>query len=148
MTKNQEIKDSVFGILTFDSSLDIYCTRMKIMDFDDVEILIRASDEDEFKSSLDTGKKFVKKQSDWKKKAFDFAVKENLDNLNENWIEDTKQKLTAEIMKKSLRISSISFDPEGDFCIYCELPILEETGHGIDINGNLSDGILDAELEG
>jgi hypothetical protein len=76
-----------------------------------------------------------------------FAAKKLLGILNENWLGEGEEELSAEQFKSKIKLESISIESDGNFEFWYEDDGLFG-GHAIKVGGDFSDGPKDAGIEG
>ncbi|WP_277483705.1 DUF2262 domain-containing protein [Catalinimonas alkaloidigena] len=87
------------------------------------------------------------KQRDWNKKFIQIIIEELLPLKNESWLEEHDEPFTESEFEKRIKITSISVWDDGAFESWFDDGDLF-WGHGINVNGNLSDGVESADLVG
>ncbi|WPP52997.1 DUF2262 domain-containing protein [Catalinimonas niigatensis] len=87
------------------------------------------------------------KQRYWHRKFVKIIIEELLPLKNESWLEEHDQPFTESDFEKRIKITSISVWDDGAFESWFDDGDLF-WGHGINVNGNLSDGVESAGIAG
>ncbi|MCM3537751.1 DUF2262 domain-containing protein [Priestia endophytica] len=102
------------------------------------------------KSALETAHILFNKQDEWNRKIRTYAAEELVELAND-WLQEDDEaevdEITKEMFINSIKVTSISVDPDGDFTIYFSDGDMFG-GHCIIVDGNVSGVFSGAEIAG
>lgn len=139
-------EDELFGTLVFDRRVRWYRGEVKWQG-KSIELLLSTETDTELKSALDRAHELWKAASSWNERVRDYAVQELLPLKNESWLDDDEAELTPEQFESRMTLESVIMFPNGSFEFLHDDGDLFY-GHSIQICGNLSDGLTDADIPG
>lgn len=102
------------------------------------------------KSALETAHTLFKEENEWDRKIRTYAAEELVELAND-WLQEDDEaeidEITKELFINSIKVTSISVDPDGEFAIYFSDGDMF-SGHCIIVDGNVSGVFSGAEIAG
>jgi hypothetical protein len=145
LRKPVNFKDSVFGTLTFDRSLNWYTGSAKWMGRR-VRVYIHAEDEAALTVALADAHKVWKSQEKWDALCRDRAVKDMLPIKLDDWLEEGEKPVTAAQFLRRIKPASCAFHTDGDWDLSFNDGELF-FGHDITVRANRT-GVREVCLDG
>ncbi|PHS05036.1 MAG: hypothetical protein COA78_15810 [Blastopirellula sp.] len=139
-------QDKRFGTLTNDREINWYSVEVE-WNGDTVNMNLIAEESDELTAALKIAYSLWDNESTWHERIVDYAVQELLPLKNDNWLGDEETEFSPTEFKRKMTLESISIYPDGDFEFWHNDGDLF-WGHSIQISGNLSDGLTNADIPG
>ena len=96
---------------------------------------------------LEAATRLFAEQSQWNRRVREYAVEQLLPRRNDSWLDEDDTELLADEFLSKMSLESISVDEAGAFAFWHDDGGLF-WGHAIQISGNLSDGLTDADIPG
>jgi len=139
-------KDDRFGTFTFDRRVSWYSAEVK-WNGATVDLNVNVEEPDQLDSALKVANALWDDETTWHKRVGDYAVGELLPLKNDSWLGDNETEFSADTFKDKMTLQSISVYADGDFEFWHDDGDLF-WGHSIQISGNLSDGLTQADIPG
>lgn len=139
-------EDAMFGIFTLDRRVNWYEAKIP-WGLTNIRLHLETNDPEELKRTLTYAHTLWDSRESWTERMVNFAAKKLLGILNENWLGDGEEELSAEQFKSKIKLESISIESDGNFEFWYEDDGLFG-GHAIKVGGDFSDGPKDAGIEG
>ena len=144
--KPLQINDSLFGVLTFDRSVEWFEGQVTWLG-QTISLSVSLDESGSYEDALNTAKALFADMSTWSEKVCNYAVQELLPLKNDNWLDDDEDPVTPEAFIECMQLESITCDPGGEFSFWHDDGDLF-WGHSIQISGSLSEGLTDADIPG
>ena len=138
--------DERFGTLTFDRRVSWYSGTAK-WNGQTVNLNVNVESDNELESALMVAYALWDNESNWQQRVVDYAVEKLLPLKNDNWLADDETELNSKQFKSKMTLESISVHADGGFEFWHDDGDLF-WGHSIQISGNLSDGLTNADIPG
>ena len=113
----------------------------------DVKIRLSCTRSEEPTAVLDVATRLFKEQARWDRRVREYAVEQLLPLKNDSWLDEGEEEMSAADFLSKMSLESISLDEEGDLTFWHNDGDLF-WGHAIQISGNLTDGLKNADIPG
>ncbi len=138
--------DERFGTLTLDRRVSSYSGTAE-WNGQTINLNVNVEDDEELIPALKVAHALWDNESNWQQRVVDYAVEALLPLKNDNWLGDDETEVNSQQFKSKMTLESISVYADGDFEFWHDDGDLF-WGHSIQISGNLSDGLIDADIPG
>lgn len=138
--------DERFGTLTFDRRVSWYSGTAE-WNGQAIDLNVNVEHDVELRPALEVAYALWDNESNWQQRVADYAVEKLLPLKNDNWLGDDEAEFNSQQFKNKMTLESISVYADGDFEFWHDDGDLF-WGHSIQISGNLSDGLTDADIPG
>lgn len=113
----------------------------------EVRLSLSCADASEPRGALAAAASLFQDQAEWSKRVKEFAADRLLPVKNEYWLQDNEAELSREDFISRMTLEEISVDESGAFSFWHDDGDLF-WGHSILINGDLTEGLTDADIPG
>jgi hypothetical protein len=113
----------------------------------DVKISLSCTRSEDPTAVLDVATRLFKEQARWDRLVREYAVEQLLPLKNDSWLDEDEEEISAAEFLSKMSLESISLDEEGDLTFWHNDGDLF-WGHAIQISGNLTDGLKNADIPG
>jgi hypothetical protein len=138
--------DLEFGRFTLDRRVDWYAGETE-WNGSTVTLTLPLDDSGKLDNALIHARLLWRDQEGWTQRVRDYAVQKLLPLKNQNWLDEGEDEMTTVQFKDRMTLESITMHPDGSFEFWHNDGDLF-WGHSIQINGNLSEGLTDADIPG
>jgi len=139
-------QDDRFGELVYDRRVSWYSAEVE-WNGGTVNLNVNVEESDELDAALKVAYTLWDNESTWHKRVGDYAVQGLLPLKNDNWLGDDETEFSPDEFKRRMTLESVSVYPDGDFEFWHDDGDLF-WGHSIQVSGNLSDGLTNADIPG
>lgn len=139
-------QDERFGTLTYDRQMSWYSADVT-WSRKTVELNIHVDKAEEIDASLRIANGLWDNEPSWHDRIQEYAVQKLLPLKNESWLDDDETEISPAEFKAKMTLESISVSADGKFEFWHNDGNLF-LGHSIQISGNLSEGLTDADIPG
>ena len=139
-------EDDVFGTFTLNRRANWYAAEV-VWNGTAVRLRLSATEPSELEPTLETARALWGEQVEWNDRIRDFAVEKLLALKNNNWLDEDEAELSADDFKGKMTLKSVTVCSDGEFEFWHDDGDLF-CGHAIQICGNLSNGLTDADIPG
>lgn len=96
---------------------------------------------------LEAATRLFSEQARWHHRVREYAVEQLLPLKNDTWLDEDEEAMSADEFLSKMSLESICVDESGDLTFWHNDGDLF-WGHAIEIRGDLSDGLTDADIPG
>ena len=138
-------EDEFFGTFIFDPS-EWYADSVE-WSGKLVRLSLSAEGPKDFEVALKVAHELWARETLWNERICDYAVQELLPLKNENWLDEDETELSPEQFKNRMRPAFITVCPDESFEFLFDVGDMF-LGHFIEVDGNLSEGLTGATIQG
>ena len=135
-----------FGELRYDRQFGWY-TGKAAWNGRTIDISLSCADPRDAEAVLEAASRLFKDQAGWQQRVQDYAVANLLELKNDSWLDDNETELSREEFLSKMTLESITIEEAGSFTFWHDDGDLF-FGHSIEIDGDLENGLTNADIPG
>lgn len=113
----------------------------------EVVISLSCDNPTEPSAAISAATRLFEAQDEWNARVRQFAIDRLLPLKNETWLDEDEPELSPSDFASRMKLTTIEFDESGNFTFWHNDGDMF-WGHAIQINGNLTNGLTDADIPG